>query len=693
MIYQNQHLNFCLDKSFSLYPSWNNIVEVLKWRAVNQPFKTAFCYINHQNSKKNTISYYHLHQRVVSLAKHLIQSNCYQKPVFLLFPSGIDFIISFFACLYAGAIAVPLSSSKQLKNIIRIDTIAVQCFPETILTTQSVLNAISPSLDRVNLKSDIKNSNWCCVDNAEIVIEDIKLPQIKPEALAFIQYTSGSTSDPKGVCVSHLNIMSNEKMIADIFNHDYSTIFCGWLPLFHDMGLIGNVLQPIYLGIVSYLFSPTAFIQDPFFWLQTITNTKATTSGAPNFAYDLCVKTISKDQKKTLDLSSWKVAFNGAEPILPETMKSFSTAFECCGFNKNAFLPCYGMAEATLIVSGHQKQRYFSINKDVFTKSNIIEPSDSVNNCLKMVSCGPCANGSKVLAYCEKNKCILPPNQVGEIIIAGPHITSGYWNKNNKCSSLFLKFKQYPDLFFLRSGDLGFISTDNEVVITGRKKELIVLRGKNIYPYDYEKIIEDQFSWIQNHGVAMAQLPESHQNDILLVCEIKRSYRKKLNLNDLNALELFLSKQLSGINFSICFLQPASLPKTPSGKKQRVLILNQFLNNELNYLHINSFKVDNKTSNITQMIPKLKSNDQQELETLLISILQPYCHQQACEAKDNLISLGLNSIDLLQIQYAIEQQLFVQLSYDDIVSTQSIRELTLCIDNKQKALCAELNCV
>src|SRR6476469_4631704 len=298
---------------------------------------------------------------------------------------------------------------------------------------------------------------------------------------------------PKGVKVSHWNLLSNEQMIQQAFGHTSESIIVGWLPLFHDMGLIGNVLQPLYMGVPCIFMAPVTFLQNPFYWLQAISRYRATTSGGPNFAYNLCIRSTTPEQRSQLDLSSWELAFNGSETVRPETLLAFTRTFESCGFKREAFYSCYGMAEATLFISGGAKTtspQVLGVDDLALGQNQVsmLEPDRPGYKAIVGVG-QPWLDGSLRIVSPDTRQ-ICAEDRVGEIWVAGTHIARGYWNRSEQTEQTFNAYtadtNEGP---FLRTGDLGFIHQE-ELFITGRLKDLIVIRGRNYYPQDIEVTVE-----------------------------------------------------------------------------------------------------------------------------------------------------------------------------------------------------------
>ena len=333
------------EKSTTRKIQGDTFVDILRQRSINQENQTAFIFLGDGETETDSLTYGELDLTARSIASYLQSIIKKNDCALLIYPSGLDFISAFFGCLYAGVVAIPAYPPKPNRPWSRVKAIIDDAKATVVLTTREILEQQSQNL--LNFP-DLANLTWIITDEIKPDLANRwQKPIIKQDSLAFLQYTSGSTGNPKGVMVTHSNLLHNQQIICQAFEHNEKTIVVGWLPLFHDMGLIGNVLQPIYLGIKCILFSPLNFLHCPLRWLQAISRYQATTSGAPNFAYDLCIQRTTPEKRATLDLSSWSVAFNGAEPIRQETLERFTEAFAPCGFKKAAFYPCYGLAEAT----------------------------------------------------------------------------------------------------------------------------------------------------------------------------------------------------------------------------------------------------------------------------------------------------------------------------------------------------------
>lgn len=508
------------------------------------------------------------------VASNLQARGLQGERILLLYPAGLDYIRAFYGCLYAGATAVPAYPPQLNKQAERLVTLITQSGAKAVLTTPQILKNIEKRLAHLPILAELQ---W--LSHEELMVDPPQIwqdPAISPDHIAFLQYTSGSTSTPKGVMLSHANLLNNLAQIKERFQIIPSDMGISWLPLYHDMGLIGGMLEVIYAGISTALMSPVAFLQRPFRWLHAISHFGGTIAGGPNFAYDVCVRKVTEEQKAQLDLSKWTLAFNGAEPVRTDTMARFAEAFASCGFKQEAFFPCYGLAEATLIVSGGdrtQKPNAIHVDADQLAQDKVrLVPADTPN-ALEIVSCGAGVINQELLIIDPATQQPAPAGQVGEIWVASDSVAQGYWQAEEATEKGFKNMVN--GRYYLSTEDLGFLH-EGELYVTGRVKELIIIRGRNYYPTDIEKEIEAEYEPI-NTCVACT-VERNGEETLILVTEIERGYarpeqterRKPLNPDELKMqVRQFVSQAFQLRAYDVVLVKLGALPRTSSGKLQR----------------------------------------------------------------------------------------------------------------------------
>lgn len=560
-----------------------NLLDILSDRAEHQPNQKAYIFLLDGETELASLTYGELNKQASSIASHL-QSFKGERAL-LLYPSGLDFITAFFGCLYAGVVAVPVYPPRRNQKLSRLLSIADDAQATVALTTTSILTDIEK---RWASDTKLAQLRLIATDTIESAPKHFVPISVTPDNLAFLQYTSGSTAVPKGVMLSHGNLLHNSAAIYSRFEHTQNSRGVTWLPHYHDMGLIGGLLQPLYGGFPVTLMPPVAFLQKPLRWLEAISQTQATTSGAPNFAYDLCVSRITPEQRAKLDLSSWELAFTGAEPVRAETMKRFADYFSSCGFRYSAFYPCYGMAETTLIVAGGLKAESpttCSVNSALIEQNQVVIDTGEDSRPKILVGCGKSLRDGKIIIVDPQtlNRC--SSDRVGEIWVSGSSVAKGYWNREKQSQKTFHAYLADNDSEpFLRTGDLGFIR-DDELFITGRIKDLMVFRGRNCYPQDIEITVEKCHQALLPSCGAAFSIEISGQEKLIIATEVKRSYLRKLNVEEvIQAILREVAVQHGLQVYAIVLLKTASLIKTTSGKVQRSATKVSFLTGKLNVI-------------------------------------------------------------------------------------------------------------
>ena len=554
-------------------PNNETLLEILNRRAQFQSEQQAYIFLQNGETESGSLTYGELDRQAKAIATNL-QSLSGERAL-LLYPSGLEFIAAFFGCLYAGVIAVPVYPPRRNQKLSRLLSIVNDSQAKIALTTQSILADIEARWEE---EAELTQLKWIATDTIAVNPQDFIPQPITPEKLAFLQYTSGSTGTPKGVMITHGNIIHNQQIIQQAFGHSEKSIGVGWLPLYHDMGLIGHVLQTIYLGATNILMSPLAFLQKPIRWLEAISKYRATTSGGPNFAYDLCVNKIGPEQLSNINLSCWDLAYNGAEPIRAETLEKFSEKFASCGFKEEAFYPCYGMAETTLFTTGGDKYKPPLIRE---LKAETLDQEET----RRFVGCGHPYPDTRVLIVHPDSLTQCQQEEVGEIWVSGGSIASGYWNRLEATKENFEAYlKETGEGPFLRTGDLGFLS-QGALFVTGRIKDLIIIRGENHYPQDIELTVENSHPALQSYSSAAFSVERNGEERLIVVCEVKRTSLRDLNTEEVvKVIRKAVSEERDLQVYAILLLKTGSIPKTSSGKIQRYACRTGFLNQSLEVL-------------------------------------------------------------------------------------------------------------
>ncbi len=682
------------------------IVDLLRQRAAYRPHDRAFTFLVDGENEELNITYAELDQKARTIGAWLMDQDMSGKRVLLLYPSGLDFIAAFMGCLYGGAIAVPAYPPRKNRSVERIEAIAADANASVALTTRDVLDrfeslkASAPSLEhlvwQVNEELDQSWSNrW-------------NRPDIKGSTLAFLQYTSGSTGTPKGVMLSHENLLHNSLRIMQAFEITRSQSGVFWLPSFHDMGLIGGILVPLYGGKFNVLMSPVAFLQKPLRWLQAIAKYRATISGGPNFAYELCVRKTTPEQRASLDLSSWSLAFNGAEPVRAETMKAFSEAFAVSGFRNEAFYPCYGLAESTLMVTGGMKfeppviHHFDPLSVETGT---VTLNENSSPDARQFVGSGRELDGQDVLIVNPQTFEPLPPDRVGEIWVSGPSVAQGYWNRADETKSTFQAMLKLPANAagqvgrwkpnqgpYMRTGDLGFFD-NGELFVTGRLKDLIIIRGRNHYPQDLEHSAEEASGLVRPGCVAAFAVEIDGRERVVIVAELERGKREEADvLAAFDAIRKRLATEHEVATEAIVLVRPNSIPKTSSGKIQRHACRRQFSDGSLSvieqyisWLEPNKDTSSPETPRLARQRPLGETSHghrpDRELPTEVVQTVFEHVRRIAKERAGNLtldtniVELGLDSLERMEIVSSLEEAFGARFPEQVLPTIETCREV------------------
>jgi acyl-CoA synthetase (AMP-forming)/AMP-acid ligase II len=568
---------------------YSSLVELLKTRAIELGDRRAYTFLADGETETGTITYAELDEQARTIATHLQKLVPAGSRVLVVYPyhAGIEFIAAFFGCLYAGVIAVTENPPRHGQAFGKLLQRLEASDAAVVLTTQELIDGFQEYCGKNPEIADLASQfPLLATDNLpSIAVEAWQEPKVDEETIAFLQYTSGSTGTPKGVIVTHGNVLHNCEVIYQSFAHTSESRIAMWLPLFHDMGLIGGVMQPLYAGVTTaVLMSPISLIQKPLNWLLAIDKYRITTAGGPNFAYDLLCLKVTEEQRAKLDLSSWDLAFSGAEPVRAETIERFSQLFAPCGFRKETFYPCYGMAETTLFISGGSKQEPLKVkylDGAALENNRIVEVEPQRENSRSIVGCGRGWLGDRLLIVNPDTLTKCTADEVGEIWVAGAGVGKGYWqNPEETARSFQATLKDGNGETFLRTGDLGFID-NGEVYITGRIKEIMILWGRNHYPQHIEATVQKCHPAMRpNCGAAFA-LEISGEERLVIVQEVERTQLRNLDIEEvIGAIRLAVGKEHLAEVYAIALLKPATIPKTSSGKIQRRLCQKMFVAEE-----------------------------------------------------------------------------------------------------------------
>lgn len=582
-----------------------NVVDILRQRAQYQPERLAFTFLQRASVEESRMTYAELDRQARAIGTVLQRKGAAGTPVLLLHAPSLEYIAAFFGCLYAGAIAVPAYPPHSARMLPRIQAIMKDTQAKIVLTSTEILaslrsnQALLPALEQLD---------WIATDTLDSRLAEMwQEPVIRKEDLAFLQYTSGSTDIPKGVMVAHSNLMHNLSMISQQCKQTSESYSVSWLPPYHDLGLVCGILYPCYEGFPATLMAPVTFLQRPFLWLQAMSTHKATLSMAPNFAYELCCRKVTPEQKATLDLSHWEVAANGGEPVRVETLLRFIATFGPCGYRASTHFPGYGMAETTLILATSYAQRSFlatTFSESALQHRRVVEVAPQEPEARTIIGYPHMSPNQQVVIVDPETRRLCAPGQIGEIWATGPSITTGYWHRPKETEETFHAYtadpKQGP---FLRTGDLGFMHNE-ALFVAGRAKDLLIIRGLNHYPQDIELTVESSHHAIRPGCCVACSIEADGSEQLVVLAEIDPHYRP---LGDSSAVAAdpeaktqckWLDPQevLTAIRAAVAeghdlqihtllLLKAGSILKTSSGKLQRRATRAEFLAGRLDTWH------------------------------------------------------------------------------------------------------------
>ncbi|TRX03275.1 amino acid adenylation domain-containing protein, partial [Candidatus Methylobacter oryzae] len=688
-----------------------SLIALLRLRAERQAHRTAYTFLENGEQPIKSITYGELDRQARQLAVQLQALALPGERAILLYPPDLDYIAAFFACLYAGIIAVPAYPPSNGRHMPRLQAIIDDSQAAVILSTRQVADTVRQLTGGC---SSLLDKNWLTTNNlADADINAWRMPAFASHDPAFLQYTSGSTGNAKGVMISHGNLIANQQLIKRRFGHNADTTVVGWLPLYHDMGLIGNVMQPLYCGASAILMSPMAFLEKPVRWLQAISDYRAHTSGGPNFAYELCARKISGEEKAGLDLSGWRLAFNGAEPVNPDTLDRFVAAFAECGFSRKAFYPCYGLAEATLLATGGDKDTEPAIA--AFDKAGLeqgkIHPALHADaSSRRLVGCGQIAAdaGQRIRIVDPESGALCGGGRIGEIQLGGPSISQGYWQNAPATGQAFINAMNDQNRW-LRTGDLGFIR-NGELFVSGRLKDLIIIRGRNYYPHDLEYAVEAATDALNPGCAAAFAVSEDGIEKLVVLAELKRNRLRQSGYQaEFAAIRSRLAEECGIQADTVALLKPGSILKTSSGKTRRSDCRQAFELQQLKVVAADGLAGESATAISGSILswveqPELHDsgnrsgtwdagqNPERDLlrQTLLslgheqgAAFLMPYLAGKVSalsglaagtvDMTQPLTGLGVDSLKAVELKYVIDELLAIDFPVAQLLSNQPLR--------------------
>jgi amino acid adenylation domain-containing protein len=712
------------------------LVAAIRWRIERHRDKVAYRFLAEGEEESLAVTFGELDARARAVAAFLQAEGAAGERVLLVYPPGIDFIVAFLGCLYAGAIAVPAYPPRSHRPDARLAAIVADARPRFAFSVAAIAERAAALAAQLPALAGLL---WVATEElaAGAAADLWRPPSLTAASPAFLQYTSGSTAAPKGVVVTQGSLLHNERMIQQAFGQSEESVVVGWLPLFHDMGLIGNVLQPLYAGASCVLMSPVAFLQQPLRWLRAINRYRATTSGGPNFAYELCLRKVGPADREGLDLSRWTVAYNGAEPVRAGTLDRFAAEFAACGFRREAFYPCYGLAEATLFVTGGLlgvppaitafDAAALARNEAVLAgglqsaagagsgagdhaasggpgaaaeaaasgaytaragagegaggaaEEDAASGTATASEIRELVACGRGWLDQTVAIVDPETSTPLPDGRIGEIWVAGPSVAAGYWNRAEATAETFGARLATPGQEaaetgpFLRTGDLGFLH-GGELYVTGRIKDLIIVRGRNLYPQDLELTAERSHPALRAGCGAAFAVEVDGEERVVVVCEVERGQRKK-TADVIAELRRAIAQEHEVPLHAVALLKPGALPKTSSGKVRRQAARAAFLEGRLDL--VDSWREGAAEASLAgegeSRPPRTPT------EARLLDLWREVFGAVA-GVDDDFFALGGDSLKATQLAARVQQAFGVEAAIDRLLATPTVAAQATALD-------------
>jgi acyl-CoA synthetase (AMP-forming)/AMP-acid ligase II len=626
-------------------------------RAEQTPDDCAYLFLADGENTEQRLTYRQLHLQAGAIAARLRAAGHQGSPAILLFPPGLDYIAAFFGCLYAGVIAVPAYPPSGPKDLPRLAAIIGDSGVRIALTSSSFVPLLEGRFDT--------HLEWVSTDLLDAGSDGYYHqdgPADDPDGLAFLQYTSGSTRTPRGVMLSHRNLLHNLGLMHRWFENTSNNLVASWLPPYHDMGLIGCILEPLYGGFPAVLMSPTHFLQDPYRWLSAISRYRATVSAAPNFAYELCIRKVTAEQRGQLDLRSWRIAVNGAEPVRPATLERFCELFATSGFRSTSMRPCYGLAEATLLVTTDPAGTPYSTAH-----------ADGADR----TRCGVPVGDQQLHIVNPVSLQVASPGEIGEIWLSGPSVAAGYWNRPTESAALFQAMLPGSTQGYLRTGDLGCLDPDGQLLVTGRLKDLIILDGRNIYPQDVELAAESAHPAIRAGCLAAFSIPVNDEEKLILVLEISGAPEAD---EVAHACRVAVTEACDVEPHAVVLIPPRTMPKTPSGKVRRRACREAYLDSTLQV-------VGEWHRQPVVQVPYLAPRN--PIEQLLAGLCVELLEVERVGVHDDFFAMGASSLLANRLVSRIQAELPVPVSLGDVFQAPTIARLAALLGDRPLAVDAD----
>ena len=646
--------SFLFDNPDPIIRESESLVEIISKRAVAQPEEIVYRYLGDGINETELFSFKEIDRVARSISEELSKKLNKGDRVLLLFPQGLQYVAALYGCFYGGFIAIPAYPPRRNRKMDRINSIIEDSGAAAGLVTEDVFKTIERNFAEDELLKGMAWFEYEKISTNPLPNGVVKLPE--PDEVAFIQYTSGSTGNPKGVMITHKNIIYNSDFIRRSFGFDKNTVGMNWLPIFHDMGLVGGIFQAAFLGLVNIGMPPVVFLKNPLNWLRAIDKYKATTGGGPNFSYDYCIQKIKPEEVKGLNLSSIKNFYCGGEPVRRKTFEAFPAAFAEAKVRTNQMFAVYGMAETTLIVTGGDpasEPKYVRVDQEALTKNRLVFVSTSQKG-INLVSNGHVWMETIVAIVNPETFEPVDANGIGEVWISGPTVAKGYWNKPEENRRTFHAQMANGHGPWLRSGDLGFMYKD-ELYITGRLKDLIIIRGVNYYPNDIEYSVQQSHEAFKPNSGAAFSIHKEGVEKLVIVQELERTFLRNVDHAVLmDHIRKTVAEEHELEAYSIVLIRTGSIPLTSSGKIQRRQTRYEFLTEKLNV--IASWHLDIESPNVNQVL--FSQPTEEAIKNWLIQWIMKNQHfkKEEIDLNTPITSYGIDSLAAVTLEQEISTQ-------------------------------------